>query len=83
MSATHRPTAAPVTRIALPVLIAAVLMWGAAQVPFSDTEAASPPAPTPAPAAATGGFIDHSVLDDADLLSAEDPAPAAVAAYGP
>lgn len=31
---------------------------------------------------ATGGFIDHSVLNDPDLLPAPNPAPMAVAAYG-
>jgi hypothetical protein len=79
----HRPTASSVALIAPPVLIAVILMWGAAQLPFSDTEAAGTPAAAAAPAAATGGFIDHSVLDDADLLPAEDPAPLAVGAYGP
>lgn len=38
--------------------------------------------PVPPPMASAGPFIDHSVLNDPDLLPEPDPSPLSVAAYG-
>jgi hypothetical protein len=73
----HRSAARPWVWVTLALLALAGVFAGAQHAP---APAAGPAAAVSAPAA-TGSFIDHSVLDRNDLLPEPDPSPMSVAAY--
>lgn len=64
----------------LTVSVLLALAWPERSGFLSSAQAGDPP--VTAPATAGGGFIDHSVLNDANLLPEPDPSPLSVAAYG-
>jgi hypothetical protein len=86
MNTTRRTAASTSALVTAPVAMLAAAAWLASSAIFSmpnqaDGTVAAPIRAMATPAAATGGWIDHSVLDDADRLPAPNPSPLAVAAY--